>query len=321
MSPENDALHLGDASVATAPTSPGGMIRQGRERMNLSLDDLAGVTKLSYNTLEALERDDFAALQESVYVRGYYRKCAKVLDLPEKALLDAYQNRVAPRQPEPPTKLRLASGADLGSTSRLPVTLAIAAAIIAVIVCAIVWIARSGSGPAPVVMQGAAATDPAPATLPETAPVPAAEPVPPAAAAGAEAMPLPAAEPVATPPAMAPPPTPAAPAASTPATPAPAVAATPAATAAPDAAPAAPDSAVLSFTATSWVRVDDAKGKTIFNGLAQPGDSHVLTGALPLNVFLGNAQAVTVQFRGQPVDTQAFRRSNNTARFTLPPRS
>jgi len=318
MSPENDALHIGDASVATAPTSPGGMIRQGRERMNLSLDDLAGVTKLSYNTLDALERDDFAALQESVYVRGYYRKCAKVLDLPEKALLDAYQNRVAPRQPEPPAKLRLASGADLGSTSRLPVTLAIAAAIIAVIVCAIVWIARSGNGPAPVVMQGAAATDPAPATLPagETVPLPGAEPVTPAAPAGAEAMPLPAAEPVAATAAIAEPPTPVAPA-----TPAPAVAAAPSAAAAPDAVPAPPDSAVLSFTATSWVRVDDAKGKTIFNGLAQPGDSHVLTGALPLNVFLGNAQAVTVQFKGQPVDTQAFRRSNNTARFTLPPRS
>ena len=108
MSPENNVVNAGEASSALhAPVSPGALIRQGRERMNLSLDDLAGVTKLSYNKLEALERDDYSALLEPVYVRGYYRKCAKVLNLSEKALLDAYKNRVAPKQPEAQLRRRL----------------------------------------------------------------------------------------------------------------------------------------------------------------------------------------------------------------------
>ncbi|HSW12152.1 MAG TPA: helix-turn-helix domain-containing protein [Solimonas sp.] len=303
MSPENDVVNAAEASVSSHSVSPGALIRQGRERMNLSLDDLAGVTKLSYGTLEALERDDYSALLEAVYVRGYYRKCAKVLELSEKTLLEAYQNRVVQKQPEPPAKLRLASGADLGSASRLPVTLAIAAAVIAVVVCAIFWVARSNTGQPPQQVQEVPTTPAAPLeqmTTPATA-APATEPVLPAAA-----------DP--TTPAVADPAT--APAA------APAVPATPPAAVAP-ATPAAATTAaaVFSFTATSWVRVDDAQGKTVFNGLAQAGDSHALSGALPLNVFLGNAPAVTVQFNGQPVDTTGFRRSNNTARFTLPPRS
>ena len=75
---------------------------------------------------------------------------------------------------------------------------------------------------------------------------------------------------------------------------------------------------VLSFSSASWVRVDDANGRTLFNDMGQPGESRVFDGPLPLNVFLGNAPVVKVEFRGQPVDVQPFVRSNNTARFTLP---
>ena len=283
--------------------------------MNLSLDELAGVTKLSYHTIESLERDDFSSLLEAVYVRGYYRKCAKVLDLSEKNLLEAYEARVAPKQVLPPAKLRLASGADLGSSSRLPVTLGIAAAIVAVLVCTVLWFARSG-GEQPSAPQAGEST-PAVSVEEQGTPVPAGDlAVPAPAAAGPTAVPPTAAttDPVsadATVPAAAV--APAAPAAAAP------VAATPATPATATAAPAT-SSAVLSFTATSWVRVDDASGKTLFNGLAQPGESHQLSGALPFNVFLGNAPAVKVEFAGSPFDTQSFTRDNKTARFTLPAR-
>lgn len=318
MSPENDVQTPAEVAAAVAAASPGAMIRLGRERMHLSLDDLVGVTKLSYHTLEALEQDNYNALLEPVYVRGYYRKCAKVLDLSEKALLDAYQSRVAPKLLPPPAKLRLASGADLGSTSRLPVTLAIAAAVIAVLICAVVWIARSGT------------QTPSPE---QALPLPAVTPPEISFEAGAASA-VPTADLVATPvtevPAQTPTVAAAAPALPSvptpePATAAPTVAVTPAAAvpaaAAPAAATSAADAAVLSFSATSWVRVDDARGKTLFNGLAQPGESHVLNGALPLNVFLGNASAVKVEFAGRAVDTQTFQRDNKTARFTLPPRN
>ncbi|AXQ29884.1 DUF4115 domain-containing protein [Solimonas sp. K1W22B-7] len=313
MSAENEHPTSGETPASANVTSPGAMIRQGRERLNLSLDELAGVTKLSYHTIEGLERDDYSAMLEAVYVRGYYRKCAKVLDISEKALLDAYQARVAPKQPLPPAKLRLASGADLGSASRLPVMLTITLAIVAVVICTLVWMARGKSGSVPQTVETGAAINTVPAAV-----VPADEAVPAIAAPGvdtAPVVPAPAAGSPADAAAVVPP-LPAAPATA----PVPA-SVTPAAPAAPAAAPTpAASTAVLSFTATSWVRVDDASGKTLFNGLAQPGESHSLSGALPLNVFLGNAPAVKLDFAGKPFDTQAFTRDNKTARFTLPAR-
>ena len=81
----------------------------------------------------ALERDDFAVLTEPVYVRGYYRKCAKVLSLPETELIGAYDRLLGPKTPPMPTKLLLGnSGSTMGSMNRrsgpnLLVVLAIAA--------------------------------------------------------------------------------------------------------------------------------------------------------------------------------------------------
>jgi len=40
-------------------------------------------------------------------------------------------------------------------------------------------------------------------------------------------------------------------------------------------------------------------------------------GVAPLNVFLGNAEAVTVDYNGSPIDITPFRRGQ-IARFTLP---
>src|SRR3546814_19816877 len=95
-----------------------------RQAQHLSVDDLAGQTKLARTTVEALERDDFGALLEPVYVRGYYRKCAKVLGVDEKALIEAYSSLAAPRVPQAPTKLRLASATAPGSSRRLPTAMA-----------------------------------------------------------------------------------------------------------------------------------------------------------------------------------------------------
>ncbi|HKY90026.1 MAG TPA: helix-turn-helix domain-containing protein, partial [Nevskiaceae bacterium] len=100
--------------------SPGEAIRVARERARLSLDELAARTRLSRPVLEALEKDAFEQLLEPVYVRGYYRKCAKVLDLAEQPLIDAYQAMYTPPPTVAPQRLRLASGGELGESSRLP---------------------------------------------------------------------------------------------------------------------------------------------------------------------------------------------------------
>ena len=85
---------ISDTSHDTPTSSrqgPGRLVREARERARLSTEDLAAQIKLARVTLDAIERDDFAQLNEPVYVRGYYRKLAKVLPVTEAELISAYE--------------------------------------------------------------------------------------------------------------------------------------------------------------------------------------------------------------------------------------
>ena len=153
------------------------------------------MTKLARPTVEALERDDFAALLEPVYARGYYRKAAKVLGLDEKLLVDAYSSRVVPKSPLPPAKLRLASGEDLGSGNRIPVAMAIVVALGAIIFCAFLWLVRGTTTQLPQSLpssiNGATQSNAPPAA---TVPAPPAEASTPAQAAPQPEVPAPGAD-------------------------------------------------------------------------------------------------------------------------------
>jgi cytoskeleton protein RodZ len=298
MTPENETVPPAAEPAPPAapdgrPPSPGAMIRAARERTHLSIDELASQTKLARHTLEALERDDFNALLEPVYVRGYYRKCAKVLGVPEQEMLAAYQGRVEPRSPAAPSKLRLASGTELGSTSRLPIALAIFFATVAVAVCAFLWFWRSSNETVPPSIANRAGTT-------ETVPV--------------EAAPAPDTSSPLLPTVTEAPPTQSSAAAQTPTPSAPApLPATPAAT---STAPAG--TATFTVTATSWVRINDGNGKSLVNGLLNAGETRSVSGTPPLSVFLGNAPGVKVEFEGKSLDLAKATRTDNTARFTLP---
>lgn len=290
----SDASSHPDSNASPALPSPGTIIREARERVHYSIDDMVAHTKLSKATLQALERDDARAL-EPVYVRGYFRKCAKVLDIDEERLIAAYQARVAPKEPEAPAKLRLASGTELGSNSRLPMSIGLIFAVIAVVGCAFLWFARDQK-----------VNYPMPGTLAE-APVVIATPAP--TEDVSLEMPQAPADPSAT-------------AAGDPGTGvAPSSAADPAAAAdgaVPAVATVAPGTLHLRYQKTSWVRINDATGATLINETRPEGNEDTINGQLPLNVFLGYAPGVEVEFEGQRIDIGAYARGNNTARFTLP---
>ena len=333
MTPELNQEQQGVEIAPSSPSpesirsTPGQLIRRARERAGTSLEELASIIKLSRGTLDALERDDFKMLVEPVYVRGYYRKCAKILGIAENDLVDAYQAMVAPRALEAPAKLRLASGSELGSGSRLPVALASVAAVVGVVVLSIVWFARGEVNHPPEAPVVAAAPV---ETKTEAAPADATEATPnttsatPDTAATA-AVPSTAAAPV-TPQPQAVVPA-AAPATAAPA--APSVAKPPVAAAVPAAKPpaltglaavaAGNASLALRFNITSWARVDDASGKTLLNGLVRGGERQTLTGTAPFAVFLGNAPGVNVDFNGKPIDLSKYTAQNNTARFSAGP--
>jgi cytoskeleton protein RodZ len=333
MTTDNPAASPEIPAAAPAQEStrqgPGRIIRQARERARLSAQELASHTKLARATVDAIERDDFAMLNEPVYVRGYYRKCAKVLNLPEADLLAAYERLAMPKAPPPPTKLLLSGGSSglnrpLGRPSRAAVPWrAVLILLIAAGVGAGLWMLRGSSMSATVPGIGVPDSHGA---GPGQAPVAlAAVPLPAASAAVEETVTAAAAEKPAVQPAAAS----AAPSASAsaplPAQPVPppapslstAMSAMPPAGGEVGASPGA-EALSLSFKATSWVRVEDASGKVLLSGVIQSGDSHTLDGKPPYSVFLGNARGVTLEYQGKVLDTAPYVRENATARFTVP---
>lgn len=69
--------------------------------------------------------------------------------------------------------------------------------------------------------------------------------------------------------------------------------------------------------APSWIKVQDASGKIVFNRVLQPGPEPVTIGGLePLKLRIGNAVATEVTYRGRLVDLTTFTRGN-VARLDL----
>ncbi|OKP03966.1 cytoskeleton protein RodZ [Xenorhabdus eapokensis] len=77
------------------------------------------------------------------------------------------------------------------------------------------------------------------------------------------------------------------------------------------------DELVIDFSDECWLAVKDAKGKVLFSGIKKRGDSLKLSGNLPYSVNIGAPAKVKVQFRGKPVDLSSFVKKGITAKLTL----
>lgn len=73
----------------------------------------------------------------------------------------------------------------------------------------------------------------------------------------------------------------------------------------------------LTINQASWVQVTDAQGQVLVSRLIPAGEKVELVGARPLNLRVGNVSGVQAQWRGQPIDLQAYQRSN-VAQLELP---
>lgn len=89
-------------ATETGPGTPGRMLKRAREAKNLTVAAIATQMNLDLRTVDALERDDHANLPAPIFVRGYLRGYARLVDLPESEVLNAYQAQ-APQEPEPRT--------------------------------------------------------------------------------------------------------------------------------------------------------------------------------------------------------------------------
>ena len=301
--------------------------------------DMARQLGLNPTIILALEADDFARLGPPIFVRGYLSLYARLLDLPEAAVLERYREQSDASREPPPLKVMHSSERqtrirDLRGILYLLVVIGLGWTAIRHLDALdpgrlLAWWPRSEQAgtPPPASKPMAATTQtqypfqatPAEATRESSPPAPSAPPPAPSAPP-----PAPSSEPAsASAIALAPPP---APAASEPApvgeVVSPMAAPTVATQEQPDdgTTPDAPSGArlMLQFSEDCWVQVRDAQGKVLVNGLMKANTTTALSGPAPFTVTLGNAPAARIALDDRPVDTAVYvPRRGTVSRFTL----
>jgi cytoskeleton protein RodZ len=316
--------------VAATRTNPGETLRLARESRGWSLADVAKKLNLTVSSLNNLEAGAFDRLPGHTFARGYIRTYAKLLDMDQAALVQAFDQITG-------TNGQGSSVHGLGKIeepSRLAHNvLRIVSLLLLILVIGggFFWwqdqASQRNKDATPVALEhvevesadGTTQIHPLDGpdeqttelkpVQPSTDPVLAQDTTAPSAvtapATTTNSVPLVA--------------TPAQPAATTaPSQPvAPAAAPVAAAAAVAPAAPAAGEGQVsMQFLENCWIDIKDASGKSLSSGVKKKGDSIVVNGTPPFAVRLGFARGAQVSYNGQPVDLKPFT-SGQTARLKL----
>ncbi|WP_139708374.1 cytoskeleton protein RodZ [Aeromonas allosaccharophila] len=303
---------------------PGQLLRNAREQLGWTREQVASRIHLRLTLITAIESDTYDKHTSHTFIRGYLRTYAKLVGIPEETILAAYDKLGL----TPPDNIDMQSfsrrSRQQANDSRLKVVTWLV--ILVLIALSVAWwwqsTARRSAGDealAATEMSAASSTPAAPAITPpdaiNTDPVEGATVAPAATDVTA-----------------------------------PAVVSEASATLAPASAAVAPtdvnadvgtvtDVAVsgangtesneavvdpatapqlkMSFTADCWLDVKDANGKTLFSGLKKANDELVLEGAEPLKFIIGAPMAVKLDYKGQSFDMSRYN-NGRTARFSLP---
>jgi MinD-like ATPase involved in chromosome partitioning or flagellar assembly len=88
--------HAAKMDRARAPREKmsGLFIRQTREGMGLSFHDIASATKIGVQYLRAIEEENYVDLPEPVYVKGFLKEIARILEIDPEQLAQAYLRRM-----------------------------------------------------------------------------------------------------------------------------------------------------------------------------------------------------------------------------------
>jgi cytoskeleton protein RodZ len=109
-----------DSDDEFADGSPGMILRQAREQQKLSVKHIADRLYLDVHVIEALEADDYDILPPTIFVRGYLRNYAKLLEVPTASIMSSFdklqQPTMVPVFTAPSKPKRQASSRDLWAT-------------------------------------------------------------------------------------------------------------------------------------------------------------------------------------------------------------
>ena len=303
---------------------PGQLLRNAREQLGWTREQVASRIHLRLTLIAAIESDTYDKHTSHTFIRGYLRTYAKLVGIPDETILAAYDKLGLP----PPDNIAMQSfsrrSRQQANDSRLKVVTWLV--ILVLIALSVAWwwqsTSRRSAGDealAATEMSATSSTPAEPAITPpdaiNTAPVEGAAIAPaatdvaaPAVVSDAHATLAPASAAVA--------PTDVSAAVGT---------ATDAAVSGANGTeseeavvdPATAPQLKMSFTADCWLDVKDANGKTLFSGLKKANDELVLEGAEPLKFIIGAPMAVKLDYKGQSFDMSRYN-NGRTARFSLP---
>ncbi len=287
---------------------PGQLLRNAREQLGWTREQVASRIHLRLTLIAAIEADTYDKHTSHTFIRGYLRAYAKLVGIPEETILAAYEKLGL----TPPDNIDMQSfsrrSRQQANDSRLKVVTWLV--ILVLIGLSVAWwwqsTARRSAGDDALAATEMSAT----VNTPESNVVPAvevAEPVLPAASdavstqvvvSGATAT-----LPVVATDASAAVPTDVSGAVST--------------AESTTTEPAKAPQLKMSFTADCWLDVKDANGKTLFSGLKKANDELVLEGPEPLRFIIGAPMAVNLEYQGKSFDMSRYN-NGRTARFSLP---
>ncbi|MGH8282879.1 MAG: helix-turn-helix domain-containing protein [Gammaproteobacteria bacterium] len=298
----------------------GATLRAAREARNLPIHKAAQDLHLGDEILLALESDDYRTLGAPIFVRGHLRNYARLLDLSEDEVLAEYEHATSRLAP-PPLIPQQPGGSTF--TRRVGMPVFSGAVFVVLVVLAVTWWEHRPTGQAAgELVQANSTSAMKPAAI---APALAATLEPGSSVSGNEVRKK---TPSSSKPEMAMAhkavPVSGVAVQSAPKTETtPRVAArvvsgqTPAAVPAGSVLPSQLMHVKFVVNQASWIEVYDAAGKRLYYDLAPAGDSLNISGAGPLQVFLGNSPGVSIEMNGAPFNQAPFTRPDNTARFKL----
>lgn len=289
----------GSVPESEAFVGAGAQLRAAREAAGLSLDQVAQQLKLAPRQVRALEDEDFGVLPGRTFTRGFMRNYARLVNLDPDLLVAHMPDAAhAPSLESPALHSTGTTMAELPtahahapSFARWLIPLVLVAAIVAA--AGYEWYRGRPAGVAP----PPRATEAAPSSAPKTSTTPLPNPVAPDNGAPAPA----------APPATSGEIAPAGTGQQQRAVQAAAVGATDA---------AADATLLIRYEGPSWTEIRDSAGRMLISRLVEADSVEPFDGAPPFSIVIGNARAVTLVYRGQPVDLAPYTRLN-VARLVL----
>ncbi|MCR3938598.1 MULTISPECIES: RodZ domain-containing protein [Aeromonas] len=287
---------------------PGQLLRNAREQLGWTREQVASRIHLRLTLIAAIEADTYDKHTSHTFIRGYLRAYAKLVGIPEETILAAYEKLGL----TPPDNIDMQSfsrrSRQQANDSRLKVVTWLV--ILVLIGLSVAWwwqsTARRSAGDDALAATEMGAT----VNTPEANVAPAVEVAAPVLPAASDAVSTQvvvsgatATLPVVATDASAAVPTDVSGAVST--------------AESTTTEPAKAPQLKMSFTADCWLDVKDANGKTLFSGLKKANDELVLEGPEPLRFIIGAPMAVNLEYQGKSFDMSRYN-NGRTARFSLP---